>query len=275
MTKIKQKKHKKNKNRTALRFLFLSIMILIVCLIAVSILDKKVYNKIIKFDHAPSNNTDKSNISTDKYIKPNDEKLNDFLNEYSGQEDLYKNLVVCIDAGHGGNDVGAQKANGQTEKNDTLRLALFTKEYLEAIGVKVIMTRTTDTYLSLDERKSIANSSNADILVSIHRNVYEGSEDINGIEAWINKSTPADALQLSDDILNNIVNEVPDLNNRGTKSGSMDNPNQSYIMNTVSMKSVLLEVGFISSEYDNKLFDDYTEDFAIGIIKGILDNAGK
>lgn len=195
-----------------------------------------------------------------------------FAEAYASKADRCRNYVVCLDAGHGGDDVGAEGNDGQYEKQETLKLALLIKEYLESTGVRVVMTRETDKTLSLSERKEIAENCKADLLLSIHRNVYEGTEDVNGIEAWINNCRPADANKISENILRYIKNEVPEIKNRGVKWGTMDNVNENYAVNKVSMASLILEVGFISSEYDNRLFEQYLGEFARGIAKGILEN---
>lgn len=81
-----------------------------------------------------------------------------------------KNLVVVLDAGHGGSDYGAS-GNGLREKNLTLMIAAYCKAELESYkGVSVYMTRSKDTYVGLNERVVYASSVNADVFVSLHIN---------------------------------------------------------------------------------------------------------
>jgi N-acetylmuramoyl-L-alanine amidase len=77
---------------------------------------------------------------------------------------------VVLDAGHGGTDSGAVSANGIREKDQTLKVATSLKGLLEGGGCTVYMTRTTDTNLTNTQRANKANSTGADILVSIHMN---------------------------------------------------------------------------------------------------------
>ena len=78
--------------------------------------------------------------------------------------------TVCIDAGHGGSDTGAISPDGSLyEKDDNLKLALKVKEYLESMNLNVVMTRTDDTYVVLNERCKIANTNNVDLFVSLHK----------------------------------------------------------------------------------------------------------
>ena len=59
--------------------------------------------------------------------------------------------VVCLDPGHGGRFTGTQGLDGTYEKDDTLKIALEVKKALENRGVKVVMTRTDDSDIELDE----------------------------------------------------------------------------------------------------------------------------
>ena len=79
-------------------------------------------------------------------------------------------LVVALDAGHGGRDGGAQ-GNGLSEKDLTLKIAKYCKAELERYsGVRVVMTRSGDFYVGLSERVRYAVSQGADVFVSLHIN---------------------------------------------------------------------------------------------------------
>jgi N-acetylmuramoyl-L-alanine amidase len=77
---------------------------------------------------------------------------------------------VVLDAGHGGTDSGAVSANGLREKDQTLDVANRLKALLEGDGCTVYMTRTRDETLSNNARYTYANTTGADVLVSIHMN---------------------------------------------------------------------------------------------------------
>ena len=62
------------------------------------------------------------------------------------------------------------------------------------------------------------------------------------------------------------------MKNRGVKWGTMDNVNENYGVNKVSMTSLILETGFMSSVRDSKLLEDYLDEYAKGIAKGVLEN---
>jgi N-acetylmuramoyl-L-alanine amidase len=90
--------------------------------------------------------------------------------------------TVILDAGHGGHDPGATNPLG-TEADYNLKLANRIKPMLEARGFKVLMTRQSDRFLSLQERVNLANAvrENA-IFISIHFN--SGGRDARGIETF-------------------------------------------------------------------------------------------
>lgn len=270
--RTKRQRKKKRRNILIIRILFL-INVLWTAGLIIGIFMKKD-NEIIKGSESMKKEEEsKLNVDIETGSDTSDNNMFDvFANEYENKLDRCRQFVVCIDAGHGGSDIGAEGKNGESEKEQNLRLSFLVKDYLESAGIKVIMTRCKDEKLSLDERRELAESSNANLLISIHRNVYEGTEDVNGVEAWISKSRPKDAEKFAKDILAGIEGEIEGINNRGVKLGSMDNPNEDYGMNKVSMASLILEAGFISSDLDNELFDNYIDGYAKGIARGILNN---
>ena len=176
-------------------------------------------------------------------------------------------IVVCIDAGHGGTDVGAIN-NNRYEKYDTLKIAKLIEEYLNNEGIKTVMTRTNDTYVSLRERCKIANKKRADLFISIHRN---SAEEGNGVEIWTNSKKKQDDLELSNTILENLQS-VGIQTNRGVKIGSIEGENTNYyVLNNTNMTSCLVELGFITDSVDNNLFDENIEDYAKAIAEGIIE----
>lgn len=87
---------------------------------------------------------------------------------------------VWIDAGHGGRDPGAV-GNGIQEKDIALTVSLGIKQRLEAgyQHVQVLLSRSTDIFLELRDRTTMANRAGADILISIHCNAGGGQGDLS------------------------------------------------------------------------------------------------
>jgi len=176
-------------------------------------------------------------------------------------------VVVCIDAGHGGYDSGAVN-NTRYEKDDNLKVAKLVQKYLEEQGIKIIMTRDNDTSVSLRQRCNIANKKEADIFVSIHRNSAEAGK---GIEIWTSRIKNKDDLNLANSILDKLINtEIQE--NRGIKSGTAKGGfTDYYVLKNTKMPSCLVELGFISDEKDNELFDNNIEIYAKAIADGIME----
>ena len=176
-------------------------------------------------------------------------------------------IVVCIDAGHGGIDVGAVVDN-KYEKDDTLKVAKLVKKYLEEQDIKVVMTRDNDKTISLEERCNIANKKKADLFVSIHRN---SAENGNGIEIWVNSNKEEEDIELATNILNNLE-KTKIQSNRGIKYGTIKGENTNYyVLGNTKMPSCLIELGFITDDKDNELLDKNIEKYAKAIAKGIIE----
>jgi len=179
------------------------------------------------------------------------------------------NKIVCIDAGHGGTDGGAQYKS-YSEKEQTLEISKLVQKELEAQGITVIMTRTSDATVSLEKRIEIAKTANAGILVSIHRNYYDTSSSVNGVEAWIHSSAPEDSKSLANSILTQLK-KTNAVNNRGVKTGTMANENTNYYMNSDSpCTSCIIELGFITNNTDNALVTTNKAQCAKSIAQGIV-----
>ncbi|MES2828891.1 MAG: N-acetylmuramoyl-L-alanine amidase [Bacteroidota bacterium] len=93
------------------------------------------------------------------------------VSSYQAFTQEYKIKTIVIDAGHGGRD-GSTRGLYSTEKDVALKTALHLGAAIEANlkDVKVIYTRTDDTFIPLYERIAIANNAKADLFISIHCN---------------------------------------------------------------------------------------------------------
>jgi len=91
--------------------------------------------------------------------------------------------VVVVDAGHGGYDDGARGPHGTREKDLVLEVARELARELRARGIEVVMTRTEDVFVALEERTHIANDARSDLFVSIHANA-SADRRIRGTETF-------------------------------------------------------------------------------------------
>jgi N-acetylmuramoyl-L-alanine amidase len=100
--------------------------------------------------------------------------------------------TVAIDAGHGGEDVGAKGPGGTVEKNVTLAVARRLKQALEArLGVRVVMTREDDRGVPIGNRSALANNNKADLFISLHANASFRPE-VAGASVYVAAFTDAD-----------------------------------------------------------------------------------
>ena len=175
---------------------------------------------------------------------------------------------VFIDPGHGGYDDGSS-GNGLLEDELNLQIGLKLQKKLEARGIEVKMSRTTDEYISLGERAEMANEYGADIFVSNHINSFEQAS-ANGIETYYHKDKSSHK-PLSDDIQNNAIKQTGAVN-RGVKNANF------AVLRESTMPSSLFEAGFISNKAEaSKLGSDAYQDklataLADGIEKYLKDN---
>ena len=180
---------------------------------------------------------------------------------------------IFIDPGHGGGSIGATY-KGRREQDDCLRLAFAVRDILltqEEISVK--MSREDNSNPSISNRCADANLWGADYFLSIHRNAFAPNK-AQGVEAWVYSKVAVGGKTyiMADNIVTKICNNTP-FADRGTKLGAPSY--KDYGVNSLTeMNSCLLEVGFIDSNSDNAIFDNYFSEIALSIAKAIMENVG-
>lgn len=173
-------------------------------------------------------------------------------------------LKVCIDAGHGGKDSGA--VNGKRyEKDDTLRFAIQLGKTLLANGIEVVFTRTDDVYSSPISKAKIGNRFNADYFLCIHRNAAF-SKKAAGVETLVyNKKGMK--YKIATDINESIASIG--FKNRGVKRRL-----NLAVLNHTIMPAILIEIGFITNNSDNELFDKTFNEIVEAVAKSFLEAQG-
>lgn len=153
-----------------------------------------------------------------------------------------------IDPGHGGTDPGheAVSDNQLPEKDLTLKVSQKLGAYLttKLSNVVVSYTRTSDTYPSLDQRVSLANTAKVDYFISIH---FNGSTQVStkGTEVHVNSFDSKDAVKLAKSIDEDFKTRAG-RKSRGVKD-SNDREYSLQVLKYTTMPSVLVECGFLTN----------------------------
>lgn len=211
---------------------------------------------------------------------------------------------IVVDPGHGGHDPGAVGQSGLQEKDIVLDIGLRLRERLkEELGLDVVMTRSTDVFIPLEERTAIANKVGADLFVSIHVNAAP-NRAASGIETYyLNLAKTEKVAQLAAkengtslekvstlqailfDLMANyklndsahLADEIqkalyrtakgkyPETRNLGVKQGPF------YVLVGATMPSILTEVAFISNSTEETHLKDpaFLDLTANGILEGV------
>lgn len=210
---------------------------------------------------------------------------------------------VVVDPGHGGHDPGAVGGEGTREKDVVLSIGMkLAKKLREELGLDVVMTRSSDVFLELQERTAIANQVGADLFLSIHANAAPNRQ-ASGIETYyLSLAKTEKAAQLAakengtslekvsmlqavlfDLMANYKINDSAHLaevvqkelyrridsrwpvKSLGVKQGPF------YVLVGATMPSILVETAFLSNDKDEQRLKDpeYHDVTAEGITEGV------
>src|SRR6266700_3878931 len=144
--------------------------------------------------------------------------------------------TVVVDAGHGGKDNGAYRRFGCAEKIATLDVARRLERKLRESELKTVMTRSSDVFISLDERVTIENSQKNAIFVSIHFNDSR-RRGVHGFETYYHS---VDSSELANRIQSKLMT-IPHSMNRGVHTANF------RVLRLAYYPAVLVECGFLSN----------------------------
>lgn len=191
--------------------------------------------------------------------------------------------TVFLDPGHGGKDVGAE-GRYYSEKKLTLRLASKVNYLLRKAGFRVIMSRRSDAYLTLQQRALIANRHKADVFVSIHFNSATNKK-VYGLETYCMTPVGASSSNAKKIEWKRYPGNAHDKNNfalaylmhrhmlshtkaldRGVKHARF------LVLREVKMPAVLVECGFLSNPNSERIIgtERYLNQLAKGIAQSII-----
>lgn len=175
--------------------------------------------------------------------------------------------TIVLDAGHGDYDsgtVGPMGVYGPVEKDINLNITLYTKQYLEALGAKVILIRENDTFYSLSNRVETIRKVKPDLSVSIHGNSLDYSSDYGKTSGFLTYYS-YNLFGNLPNLINNSITEELGFNKREPRQKSLS------LTRFTTCPSVLLETSFLSNPYDYEYLiqTENQKDFGIAIGKSI------
>lgn len=167
--------------------------------------------------------------------------------------------TVIIDAGHGGQDNGAQVGKVY-EKHLALDTAYRLKARLQKLGYQTVMTRSNDYFVSLQQRTQIANSYRNAIFVSIHFN-HTWRENAAGLETFYFN---AGGQNLAHHVQNGIIRNTHAADRQAKFA-------RFYVIRNTRLPGILVEGGFVSNdrERDRMKSAAFRESIAKGVAEGI------
>lgn len=189
-----------------------------------------------------------------------------------------KNTVV-IDPGHGGDDGGCIGVDGTLEKNINLEISKKLADIFTNNGYNVVMTRKDDVDLcdknkktiksrknsDLKKRVEIVNTSNCELLISVHINQYSDPK-IFGSQVFYNKDD-----KVSEIYAKNVMDELRKTDEKN-KRVAKDIPNKNLIFSNIKTNGILVECGFLSNEDECKKLktNEYQKKIAQAIYDGVI-----
>ena len=248
-----------------------------------------------------------NNISTNKVLQEPPSTLPSSISSSIEKSSKTKNKVIVLDAGHGGDDVGAVGQNSRYEKVINLNVTKYLASILKQRGYTVYLTRADDHFIQVKERTVLANNKNADLFMSIHTNAVpaEKASEIDGIETFFlsparserakgvaaleNKSDIREMSASSKDVFLESLNRPRITASHkfaiDVQSGILQAARSKYkdindsgvkegpfwVLVGAQMPSILVELGYITHPVEGKrLYDkDYQQALANGIANGV------
>src|SRR5215831_5101985 len=170
--------------------------------------------------------------------------------------------TVVVDAGHGGKDNGAYRKFGGAEKLATLDVAQRLSRKLRESDFNIVMTRSTDVFISLEERVAIENAQKNSIFVSIHFNDSR-RRGIHGFETYYHSSASFD---LANGVQEKLMT-IPHSKNGGVHTANF------RVLRLANCPAVLVECGYLSnrSEGNQARDSEYRELLADRIAEAIVE----
>lgn len=166
--------------------------------------------------------------------------------------------TIVIDAGHGGRDPGAIATNGAfTEKEIALRTSQLLARRLQDAGANVVMTRDDDSFVSLNNRAVLSESSGADTFISIHYDAMDTPNSMSGTTTYYYSEAERGLAET----VNNYLAQYGPLSNNGVRTGDY------FVLRNNRQPSILLELGYLNHDHDITVVN--TDSYQATIVEAI------
>jgi N-acetylmuramoyl-L-alanine amidase len=226
-------------------------------------------------------------------------------------DELLPLRTIVLDAGHGGHDTGAVGPTGLMEKDLVLDVTQRVARLVEGrLGLKVLLTRDADVFVTLQDRTSYANRQRADLFVSIHANAHR-VKGTDGVETFFLSSEATDNAARQVAAAENGVIQLEKAVGRGTSKADVlktilwdlaqseyqtesarlaeivhDSVTQTlrmsnrgvkqagfYVLGGAAMPAILLEIGFVTNPREERRLKDshYRDELALAILAGLAE----
>lgn len=175
--------------------------------------------------------------------------------------------TVVIDPGHGDHDPGGLGVTGVQEKDIVLAVGLRVADLLrQEPAINLIMTRSDDTFVTLDGRAQAANNAQADLFLSIHANIATAAS-AGGTETYYADAKRSKTLS---DIIQKHVQAATGFKDRGSKQANY------LVIRKTTMPAALVELGFLSNIAEESAMNqsDFQQKVAEAIVAGIKEYLG-
>lgn len=172
--------------------------------------------------------------------------------------------TIVLDPGHGGADPGAESTDGKLfEKNMTLSTVKIVKEQLEKLGANVVLTRSSDTFISLSSIAEISNNAKADAFISFHFDSSENANEASGTTTYYYNDTNKN---LAADVNKYLAANLP-LQNRGYEFADYQ------VLRENKRPALLLELGYMNNDSDIASIKTkaYQKKIATAVVAGLKD----
>ncbi|MFR9070863.1 MAG: N-acetylmuramoyl-L-alanine amidase family protein [Paraclostridium sp.] len=174
-----------------------------------------------------------------------------------------------LDFGHGGKDPGALGSKNTKESDTVLKIGMIVKSKLEKHSQKVITTRESDSFYSLEYRTNKANKNSCDYFISIHMN-SSTNKSAKGTESWVYDSN-SKLYNLAKNLSSNLSTNLKTPNRRVKESKKF------AVLKNSKMPALIIEIDFISNPEIESLCanESYIKNVSDTIASTLLSFVGK